>query len=113
MYRYRIQCPYNNVSGNCANDPLPSCFYRNIIISSSSIWIRIIIFKKHIANKTYKKYSTKTLLKRLCEHTNISIKTKQYLINLKNSIDLYELNRNIKYYQIKLDKAYSYKRSSL
>ena len=72
-----------------------------------------IVSKKHIANKTYKQYSTKTPLKRLCVHTNISIKTKQYLINLKNSIDLYELNCNIKYYQIKLDKAYPLKRSFL
>ncbi len=68
------------------------------------------IEKKYINGKVHRKYSIKSPLKRLLESSFIDESTKNQLINLKNSIDLFELNRNIKYYQKKLDKCYSCKR---
>ena len=66
--------------------------------------------KKYINGKVHRKHSTKSPLKRLLESSFIDESTKDKLIELKNSIDLFELNLNIKYYQKKLDKCYSRKR---
>ena len=68
------------------------------------------IEKKYINGKVHRKYSTKSPLKRLLESSFIDKPVKENLIELKKSIDLYELNRKIKYYQKKLDKCYSRKR---
>jgi len=71
------------------------------------------IEKEYINGKVHKKYSTKSPLKRLLELSFIDNETKEYLKTLKQSIDLHELNCKIKYYQRKLDKAYSSKRKHL
>ena len=70
-----------------------------------------IIEKKRIGAKVYKKHSTRTPLYRLLQSSSIEQSVKYDLLELKDSIDLYELNRKIKYYQRQLDKAYSRKRS--
>lgn len=70
-----------------------------------------IIEKKRIGAKVFKKHSTQTPLSRLLQSSHIEQSVKHDLLELKHSIDLYELNRKIKYYQNQLDNAYSRKRS--
>ncbi len=68
-----------------------------------------IVEKRYEGGKMRKKYETKTPFKRLMESKEVDYEKKEELRKLKDSIDLYELNKKIAKCLKELDNAYNNK----